>query len=219
MKAHIVFDVDGTITDTQKIHQQIESDFLKTKWVDISPQDIWTRYAWRSPSERIPECLLAENRVFDKKEVETFVSQKDDRLIGLLEAGKLELMPYAFEILTYLHNKGYKIGLSSGACREFIDKFIIYFKLEDIIVASTSANEVEKKKPNPDVFLASFDKIEKIYGKPDNTYVVWDGWSDIEWGHKAWAKTIWLNYGKKKKVNELYCDREIESLKELYNIL
>jgi len=31
MKIHIVFDVDGTITDTQKIHQQIESDFLKEK--------------------------------------------------------------------------------------------------------------------------------------------------------------------------------------------
>lgn len=31
MNIHIVFDLDGTLTDTQKIHQQIESDFLKSK--------------------------------------------------------------------------------------------------------------------------------------------------------------------------------------------
>jgi beta-phosphoglucomutase-like phosphatase (HAD superfamily) len=31
MKIHIVFDLDGTLTDTQKIHQQLEADFLKKK--------------------------------------------------------------------------------------------------------------------------------------------------------------------------------------------
>jgi beta-phosphoglucomutase-like phosphatase (HAD superfamily) len=72
-------------------------------------------------------------------------------------------MPHAFEILELLHKNDYKIAISSGACREFIDEFIRYFKFEDIIIASTSSNEVEFKKPNPDVFLASFKKIEDIF--------------------------------------------------------
>lgn len=28
---HIVFDLDGTLADTQQIHQEIESDFLASK--------------------------------------------------------------------------------------------------------------------------------------------------------------------------------------------
>ena len=54
------------------------------------------------------------------------------------------------------------MGISSGACRDFIDAFIAYFTL-DMIEASTSANEVTRKKPAPDVFLSSFAKLEEIY--------------------------------------------------------
>jgi beta-phosphoglucomutase-like phosphatase (HAD superfamily) len=31
MNTYLVFDLDGTLSDTQKIHQQIESDFLMEK--------------------------------------------------------------------------------------------------------------------------------------------------------------------------------------------
>ena len=203
METHIVFDLDWTLADTQKIHQQIESDFLTAKWADIEPQTIGVKYAWRTPQERISEALTSAHIEFTKKELEDFVSKKDEVVISLLHQGKIELMPYAFETLVYFHKKGYKIGISSWSCREFIDKFIIYFHLEDIISASTSANEVEKKKPNPDVFLSSFDQLKKKYGRPDQKYVIGDGWSDMEWWYKAWAKTIWLNYLKKTKLNDI----------------
>ncbi|MCK9272151.1 HAD family phosphatase [Candidatus Gracilibacteria bacterium] len=163
--------------------------------------------------------MLLNKINFHKEELELFVSKKDEIVISMLNGGKIELMPYAFEILELLHQNGYKIGISSGACREFIDQFIVYFNLKEIVIASTSSNEVEKKKPNPDVFLTSFKKIEDLFGIPDNKLVIGDGWSDIEGGHKSGAKTIWLNYSKKDKINEFYCDFEIESLKDLKDIL
>lgn len=49
---HIVFDLDWTLIDTQKIHQEIESEFLKSKWLNIDPEEIWKKYAWRTPKER-----------------------------------------------------------------------------------------------------------------------------------------------------------------------
>ena len=110
METHIVFDLDWTITDTQKIHEQIESDFLKQKWVYI-------------------------------------------------------------------------------------------------------------EKPNPDVFLETFKKLEDIHWSSDLKYVIWDWWSDMEGWYRAWAKTVWLNYLNKQKLNDIYCNFEIESLKELQDIL
>jgi beta-phosphoglucomutase-like phosphatase (HAD superfamily) len=41
-----------------------------------------------------------------------------------------------------------------------------------MIQASTSANEVEYKKPAPDVFLSSFAGLEKLYGIPDQKWVI-----------------------------------------------
>lgn len=219
MQTHIVFDLDWTIADTQKIHQQIESDFLKSRWCIMIPEIIWVKYAWRSPQERISELLSSENIDFKKRDIDNFVDNKDNIVIDLLQKWEIQLMPYAVEILQYLNNKNYKIWLSSGACREFINQFIKYFNLENIIIASTSANEVEKKKPNPDVFLSSFNQIEKIHGKPEMKYVVWDWRSDIEWWYRSWSKTVRLNYLKKTKLNDIYCNFEITSLKYLKDIL
>ncbi|MFZ2150844.1 MAG: HAD family phosphatase [Candidatus Absconditicoccaceae bacterium] len=219
MQTHIVFDLDGTIADTQKIHQQIESDFLKSRGCIMIPEIIGVKYAGRSPQERISELLSSENIDFKKRDIDNFVDNKDNIVIDLLQKGEIQLMPYAVEILQYLNNKNYKIGLSSGACREFINQFIKYFNLENIIIASTSANEVEKKKPNPDVFLSSFNQIEKIHGKPEMKYVVGDGRSDIEGGYRSGSKTVRLNYLKKTKLNDIYCNFEITSLKYLKDIL
>jgi len=219
MNTHIVFDLDGTLTDTQKIHQQVESDFLQSKWIIITPEIIWIKYAWRTPKERISELLLSEKIDFTHEEVGKFVDGKDDIILSLLHIWKINLMPYALEALKYLHDKGYKIWISSWSARDLLDELISYFGLDAIIVASTSANEVKNKKPHPDVFLSSFRKIEEIYGVPNSKYVIWDWWSDMEWWYKAWAKTIWLNYAKKEKLNDIYCNVEIKSLEELKNIL
>lgn len=216
---HLVFDLDWTLSDTQKIHEQIESDFLKEKWVYMEPTLIWRRFAWRTPQEWISEVLMKEKINYSKEELENFVSKKDKIIIWLLKKWKIELMPFAYKTLSYLNQIGYRIWISSWACREFIDEFIKYFELEKIIIASTSANEVENKKPNPDVFSKSFQKIETIFWVSDDKYVIGDWWSDMEWWYKAWAKTIWLNQSNKSKLNEVYCNFEIESLRELRNIL
>ncbi len=218
-QTHIIFDLDWTIADTQNIHQQIESDFIKTFWFSISPQVIWIEYAWRSPQERIPELLKSKDISFNQSDIDNFVDKKDSIVIDLLNKWQIQLISHADEILKYLNNKDYKIWLASGACREFIDQFIKYFWFQDIIVASTSSNEVKNKKPHPDVFINSLNKLEKVYWKADTTYVIWDWRSDMEWWYKSWSQTVWLNYLNKKKLNHIYCKYEIKSLKDLKKIL
>ena len=219
MNIHIVFDLDGTLTDTQGIHQQVESDFLQSKWISIAPETIWIKYAWRTPKERISELLSFEKIDFTSEEIQQFVDGKDNIILWLLHSWKIGLISYAMETLQYLSKKWHKIGISSWSARDLLDELISYFGLDKIIVASTSANEVKNKKPHPDVFLSSFSKIEQLYGKPDIKYVVGDWWSDMEWWYKSWAKTIWLNYLKKQKQNDIYCDKEIVSLQQLQTIL
>jgi len=218
MKTHLVFDLDGTLSDTQKIHERIESDFLKEYWVFIEPKTIGSRFAGRTPQEWISEVLSAEQKEFSWKYLETFVSQKDQIVLNALSKWEIELMPFAHETLQYLVQKWYKIGISSWACREFIDAFIVYFHLQEIILVSTSANEVKNKKPHPDVYQASFDKLVGLDRVPDTTYVIGDWWSDVVGWHHAGAKTVWLNAWHKPKPDVSICDYEIETLKDLQHI-
>lgn len=210
---HIVFDLDGTLADTQQIHQEIESDFLASKWVNIDPEKIGQTYAGRSPSEWIPECLHQNTIGFSQDEIDIFIESKDERVIDLLKRWKIKLMTWVLETLWYLQKRGIKMGISSGACREFIDEFIRYFYL-DMIEASTSANEVVHKKPAPDVFLTSFDILEKLYGKPSQKWVIWDGKTDIIGWVAAWARTIlcYHNY-------DIGYDYQIDDFSEILNII
>lgn len=217
MKTHIVFDLDGTLANTQIIHQKIESDFLKKFWVDIKPEEIWFKYAWRTPQEWIKELLKEKNISFTQEDVDTFVDYKDKTVISLLKKWKIQLMDWTLDLLEKLHNDDYKIWISSWACREFIDEFIKYFNLWDIVKASTSANEVKNKKPFPDVFEKSFEQLEKQFQKADKKWVVGDGWSDVVWWHKAWAKTIWINTNIPK--NKEYLDYQVWNIKEVYDII
>ena len=109
MEVHIVFDLDWTLADTQKIHQQVESGFLQKKGAAITPEIIGIKYAWRTPKEWIPEFLLSEKIDFTQEEVEKFVDGKDDIILSLLHEGKIGLMPYTLEILGLMDkNRGMK---------------------------------------------------------------------------------------------------------------
>jgi beta-phosphoglucomutase len=187
---HIVFDLDGTLADTQKIHQQIESEFLASYGLSIDPSDIGRQYAGRSPIEWIPECLHQQEIEFSPQSILDFVHSKDTQVVSLLAQWSIELLPSVRETLISLsQHEWVHMGISSGACREFIDDFLEYFDL-DMIDATTSADEVIHKKPAPDVFLSSFQQLEDIYGTPDVRWVIWDGKTDVIWGSAAWAQTI-----------------------------
>ena len=214
---HIVFDLDWTLADTQIIHQKIEADFLKTFWVEVNPEEIWKKYAWRSPQEWIPELLDELSIKYTQKDIESFVDWKDEKVIELLKSGKINLMDWTTEVLKNLYSKWYRLWISSGACREFIDNFIEYFNFNDIIDASTSANEVVNKKPHPDVFLRSFEQLEKKYWKSIERIVVWDWWSDVIWWKASNAMTIWINTNKPK--DEKMLDVQVKNIKEIYNII
>ena len=206
---HIVFDLDGTLADTQKI----ESDFLASKWVFIDPIVIGKTYAGRTPTEWIAEIFTQRWVDFNQAEISDFVESKDEKVIELLKKWEIELMPWVIETFRELNNRWIKMGIASGACREFIDLFIEYFGL-DMIESSTSANEVEHKKPAPDVFLASFSTLEKLYGKPTKKWVIGDGKTDIVGGKAAWAKTILCYHDY-----DISYDFQIEQFPEIVQLL
>ena len=84
-----------------------------------------------------------------------------------------------------------------------------------MIMASTSANEVEYKKPAPDVFLSSFARLEELYGKPIQKWVVWDGKTDVIGGKASWANTVLCFH----EYPEIFPDFQITEFSELQNII
>ena len=211
MSLAIVFDFDGTLVDTQRFHAWIESEFLKKYNIDILPEDITKTYAWRTPRERITEVFSEHQQYIDDEILEAFEKQKNQRIIDLSKEGKITLLPWVKNLLDELHNNNIPIWIASWTSIYALDILIEYFDLG--ITYYTSADEVEHKKPAPDVFNKTFEKmwiwhtIQKI--------VIWDGISDVIWGKAAGAKTIYVSPNNKEKAKEIWAVLCISSLEEL----
>lgn len=82
-----------------------------------------------------------------------------------------------------------KMWISSGTSVISLQKLITLFNLP--IAFYTSADEVEHKKPAPDVFEKTFEKMWAA--QDDLRIVIWDWVSDIIGGKAAHAHTIFVS--------------------------
>jgi beta-phosphoglucomutase-like phosphatase (HAD superfamily) len=57
MISGVIFDMDGVISDTQKIHSRVESELLGKFGIAISPEEITLKYSGVKTSEFFNELL------------------------------------------------------------------------------------------------------------------------------------------------------------------
>lgn len=187
---YIDFDFDGTLVDTQKYHAQIESTFLLKYGVEISPGEISQTYAGRTPRERIAELLASYNVFLTHEELEFFELHKNNQVVLLAKEWKIDLLPGVKQFIEEAKKTpGVVLWISSWTSVAALQELLPFFGLD--IHFYTSADEVINKKPAPDVFDKTFDKMGAK--DSDKKVVIGDWLSDIIGGKAAGAKTIFVN--------------------------
>lgn len=83
---------------------------------------------------------------------------------------------------------GIKIVLASSARTETIEHYKKLLEIEDLIDGATSTDDVEKSKPEPDIFISALDKLRDIL--PEEVIVVGDSPYDAIAARKASLPTI-----------------------------
>jgi HAD superfamily hydrolase (TIGR01509 family) len=151
----IIFDLDGTLIDTEWFQWQGWVFPLKELGVELSEQD-YLKYAGRSGSI-IEEELIKK---YDLDVEKGFLLEKKRKLLEKwFKEEQINLMPYAEEAINFVKERNYKMALCSGGPREEIElklertNLLHYF---DIIVSN---NEVKRSKPFPDIYLYAFKEI------------------------------------------------------------
>ena len=61
----VIFDMDGVISDTQKLHAKVESELLSRFNVNFTPEEITFKYAGVKTKEFFNDLLSKEGKEFD----------------------------------------------------------------------------------------------------------------------------------------------------------
>jgi HAD superfamily hydrolase (TIGR01509 family) len=149
-KRGVLFDLDGVISDTQDMHSQVESEFLRSLDIHIHPDEITARFAGVGDKQMFA-TVLSEYGM--NHPVEEISKEKWKIMSAMVAKHGIKPVPYALELIDNLYKNDFVLAIASGSPLIFIEQVIEALSIRKYFAAYVSAEEVERGKPAPDVFL------------------------------------------------------------------
>lgn len=181
----IVLDFDGTIADTRQSIIKTISLVMKKMELEL-PKDVHIQDYIGLPIKEtlIHVCNIQKDKIQDA--IILYRSFYDDVALN-----EVSLFPGVYSTLKLLH-KSLSISIASSKGKNSLERLIRKLDIYDFIDIILGEQDVENKKPAPDMVL----KIASLRNfKPEEMIVVGDTIYDIEMGKSAKAYTCAVTYG------------------------
>lgn len=182
----VIFDMDGVISDTQGLHAEVEEELLKEYEVAVSAEEITGGYAGVSDREFFETIFQGHGR--PPKEIDVIIEEKWDRMMALAE-NNVQPIPGVIELIRELKGRGFRLGVASASPMKFIALVLSELGLRGEFDAVTSAEEVERGKPDPEVFLLT---AERLGVRPEDCVVIEDAINGMVAAKRAGMKCVGL---------------------------
>ena len=187
----IIFDLDGVIVDTAKFHYLAWRKMANDLGFDISLQQN-EKLKGVSRVHSLEQILEWGDRTVTDEEFESLMATKnEDYLERISGMSPEDLLPGVEKVLDYLtqNNVPFALGSASRNARPILKGLKIYERFAAIV----DGNDVQKAKPDPEVFLIAADRLGK---KPEDCVVFEDSIAGIEAANRA--KMLSIGIGDKE---------------------
>ncbi|NOR57259.1 MAG: trehalose-phosphatase, partial [Sulfurimonas sp.] len=213
----VIFDLDGVITKTQKLHakawKKAFDDFLKrrAKGDDFKPFDIskdYLSYVDGKPrNEGIKSFLASRNielpqrrsaNATDMDSIDSLGNNKNRFFLEFLSEG-IEIYKSSVELLLKLNNFGFATAVvsSSKNCRYILQSSNLNTFFNTIVDGLDLKSLDLKGKPNPDLFL---EALKRLNVEPQRAIVIEDAIAGVSAGKSGgFGKVIGVDRAKQSK--------------------
>lgn len=176
----IIFDCDGTLTDSMPLHYQSWRKTFDAHGVDF-PEDRF--YAMGGmPSNKIIAVMGELAGV--TLDAEELAREKEENFLTLLH----QVEPLETVVQVARNEKGRrKMAVASGGFRWVIDRQLEHIGLADWFDAIVTAEDTELHKPEPDVFLEAARRLDV---PPEACLVFEDGDLGLEAARRAGMRSV-----------------------------
>ena len=144
----VIFDMDGVLSDTERLHVQSEERQLSRLGIDPG---VLAGGAYMGVSDReFFAAVFREHGVV--ADVEAAIAEKW-KLMGECPDDAIAAVPGALALVERLHRRGVPLAVASSSPRPFIERVLRCLDVLDRFSVVMSGDEVARGKPEPDVFL------------------------------------------------------------------
>lgn len=181
MKACMIFDLDGTLVETEQVWRDVRRDFTLAhggRWHDGAQATMigmrtgeWTRYIHDDlgvalPLDRIARLVL-------------------DGMVAALRVN-VPILPGAQAALER-SSRDFRLGLATSAARPVAETVLESTGWSGFFEVVVSADDVERGKPEPDVYLLA---LQRMHAGAAGTQAVEDSTNGIRAAHAAGLRVI-----------------------------
>jgi HAD superfamily hydrolase (TIGR01549 family) len=190
----VIFDIDGTLTDSVDIHAMAWQEALRHFGHEL-PYDKVRRQIGKGGDQLLQTLLSRSEYEEHGEELDDFRGELFKRKYMKL-IRPLSMVPQLFR---RIREQGTKIVLASSAKRDEVEEYEKLLQVEDLVEHETSSDDAERSKPHPDVFVAAMKRLgnppaQDVLAVGDTAYdaqataaisvacigVLSGGWSDQE---------------------------------------
>ena len=183
----VIFDVDGTLVDS--------NDAQARSWVDALKE-----FGYSVPYEKVRPLIGMGG---DKVLPETIGVQKDSEKGKQISKRRSEIFkekylpnvkpfPDAQKLLDRMRKQGLKLAIATSAQPDELRPLLQIVGAADLIEDKTSARDVESSKPDPDVMQVA---LKRVGYPPNEVVMIGDTPYDIEAARKVGVGTIAFRCG------------------------
>lgn len=214
MLQSIIFDMDGTLFQTDKILElSLDDAFnqlrLLNKWDTATPIDKY-REIMGVPLPKVWEALLPNHSNEVREQTDAYFLKS---LVENIRSGKGALYPNVKEVFSFLKENNCSIYIASNGLTEYLNAIVSYYNLDNWVTETFSIQQIES--------LNKSDLVQSIIEKYGitNAAVVGDRLSDINAAKDNGLVAIGCNFDFAQENELSQADIVIEDLLGLKTIL
>lgn len=214
-KKLIIFDVDGTVWDSEKdvflafnhtLKENAKFEITKEQFQQLAGMPLGAMF-----EKVLPEDKKGLSREYEKAYKKYYIDEEH-------YTDATTLFDDVKETLDKFNNDGFYMAVASSKPKRILDKMVVAFELRGFTYVLGTEESNFKHKPDPEIVNYIMKNLN--VSKAD-TVIVGDSKSDILTGKNAGIDTIAVTYGydKRENLENAHPTYIIDKFSELYNIV
>jgi beta-phosphoglucomutase len=160
----IVFDFDGVIADSERLHLRSYQDILAPEGVTISSDDYLNKYLGYDDVGVFRAVGRDYGIPMDDHRVSELIAAEGQRYESLAAAGEM-LFPGAANFIRVAVAAGMPVAIASGALTHEIEDVLDRSGLLHLFPVIVGADQTERSKPHPDPYQTAFARLRAHSGR------------------------------------------------------
>ena len=187
----LIFDMDGVLIDSEPVYERVELGIhrelgtdmdakKRLKYVGTPTREMWTQVKAKYGLEESVDFLveLEKQRMFEA----IYGRKENDAIKGVVP------------LVEEMKEKGIKMAVASSSAKDDILSVVKSIGIDEYMEFLVSSNQVERGKPEPDVFLFT---AETMGVNPNECLVIEDSRQGVTAALKAGMKCIGFDQDNK----------------------